>query len=389
MAKGDKKRIDTAINQQRTAQDTQNQNLRNEFKNQYDYSQGQDFGLRDTITKGYENYLNPDYVDKLIGSAGGFGGGVSGGIDPSHIANFGTDPYAGYKKLSEGLTPDFMSKFDEAMGNLDTGMNYYKDFADTGGFKPGELDRFRQQAMLPTIGAFNTAVRNLDRNKAVTGGYSPNYNASVAEAFREQGRQLSDAALGAENSITNLVQQGRQFGTKGYTDTAQVKVQARMAVQQLDNQMKEAGLAGMTDIEKTRLQAELENAQLNQNASAANSSAQSRRAEFMAGLPLEALRGLTGLYGTAPAATEAAAHDQLALEQLSQGNNLGLIDRQLAATQVPTDFSQALGNIGGTVGLIGNVAGSLAGLGGVSSGLYRTPGRKNVYTTPDFNAGFG
>lgn len=356
MAKNDQKKVGSAIDLQRSQQQANQNTLRTQTQNRYNTAYGQDQGLKQNITEGYQKYLDPEYLKQF--SAGMPGGGVSGGISGSSITNMGADPYAIYKKFSEGggISPEFTKNFEDAMGQLDQSIGGYQDFMKTGGFSPQDLEMIRQNAMAPITGTMNAGLRNVQRNNVVSGGSGGNYNAAISALQREGGRQVGDAAVANEANMAQQIQQGKEFGTTGLEHASTAKAAARMAVQELDAQLRLQGAGGMTDIEKARLQAQLENAHLNQSAGAANASLAQRKAEFEAGLPLEALRGMTSLYGTSPADTQGSIRDQLDLERLSEGGNIGLIGEQINAGRLPSSSSQIMGNIGSVASLFGTGA---------------------------------
>ena len=356
MAKNDKKKVETQIDQQRGRQLGDQGHLRSQTQDRYVNSYNNDLALRDQITQGYSRFLDPDYIK----NAGGFGGvgGVSGGINPANISNMGNDPYGIYKQFAEGrgMNPEFLAKFNQGMGNLDESMGGYRNFMSTGGFSPQELEMIRQNAMNPITGAFNSAMRNVGRNNSMTGAGGASYAAAMSQLAREQGRQLGDASVANEANMAQQIQQGKQFGTTGMAQASQAKMAASQAIMELDAQLRLSGAGGMTDIEKSRLQAELENAHLNQAASSANASLAQRQREFELGLPMEALGGLMNLYGTTPAATAGSVDDQLQLEGLSEQGNMGLIGQQMDASYMPSNFDIAMGRIGRGIDMGAKVA---------------------------------
>jgi len=370
MAKGDHDNTQNSINTQKTAQGTEGNALQTQAANRYNNAYVQDQGLKSNITAGYENFLNPDYLNNLLGgfnsTLGGIGG-VSGGIDESLIRNMGNDPYAVYKSFANGggLSQDFQNQFASAMSNMDTANDSFKNFIATGGFSPGDIASMRQNAMDPVIGSFNAGLRNLDRNKIVTGSGGGNYNAAVAALGRDQGQALGKTTTGIESNLAQMVQQGKQFGTTGLAATSAAEAQAKTAVANLDAQLRLSGAAGMTDIEKSRLTAELTNAQINEQASAANAQIGLSKAGLQlqaAGIPMEALKGMTTLYGTAPGDTSDAQRLELQQEQINNNSQLGLINSQIAGSYIPSDFQQGLGNVSGVIGLGGQIAATLSGL---------------------------
>lgn len=70
----------------------------------------------------------------------------------------------------------------------------------TGGLSVNE-NALRERAIAPTRGLFEAGKRNLERQKALQGGYAPGYGAQMLALSRGQSQAASDAALSAENAI--------------------------------------------------------------------------------------------------------------------------------------------------------------------------------------------
>lgn len=388
--KGDSKKVGTAIQSQGNLQRTQQQEIRNEFLPRLSQDNTADVNTRNEIESRYKNF-NPSYnLDALMSSVGG-GGSASGGIDPNKISEMGTDPYAGYKTMSQGLRPEFWGDFNKHMGVLDEASSGYRDFSKTGGFNEGELQNIRGRSLAPTRSIYQNAQDNLATMSNRTGMNQGGYAANQRKLTREANEQIGNISQATEANIAGEVQRGKQFGTQGLERTGIAGGQMRSQVEALDQQMKAAGLGGMTEIEKTRLMAELQNASINSSASGTNAGLANQRAalQLQADITgnnqrLSALQGWGDLYGTAPGATGQSAQNILDLQQLSQGGNMNLIGQQIQATQIPSDYQQALGNISGTMGLVGQAVGTIYGKQGIydpykNRGINPQAGGNNPY----------
>ena len=87
---------------------------------------------------------------------------------------------------------------------------------------------------------------------------------------------------------------------------------------------------------------------------------------------LNALGGMTGLYGTTPALINTFGNQLLASQgnllqgnQLQQGLGQGLINSQINKSAIPGDFQQAMGNIGSVLGMAGRIGGAFTGIGSI------------------------
>jgi hypothetical protein len=113
----------------------------------------------------------------------------------------------------------------------------YQNFANTGGFSPEDIQNMRARSVAPMRAVYANAQSDLNRQRALTGGYSPNYGAATAKMARELGYGLSDASTNTEASLADAIHQGKLAGLSGMTgiDTSL-----------LNNQTQRLGLANST-----------------------------------------------------------------------------------------------------------------------------------------------
>lgn len=111
--------------------------------------------------------------------------------------------------------------YDYMMGNFKNNINPgFQQFAQTGGYGPQDLASIRARALSPTRAVYANALRNVNRQRSLQGGYSPGYGTLMGRMAREQGQGLSDAATNAEAAIAQMVQQGKLAGLQGMTGAA-------------------------------------------------------------------------------------------------------------------------------------------------------------------------
>lgn len=97
-------------------------------------------------------------------------------------------------------------------GNI---MGQYGQFAKDGGYSPQDLANMRARAVSPIRSIYSSASNALERQKALQGGYSPNYTAATAKMAREQSQGISDANTNTEANIAQMKQSGRLAGMGG------------------------------------------------------------------------------------------------------------------------------------------------------------------------------
>lgn len=172
----------------------------------------------------------------------------------------------------------------------------WQNAAQTGLLTDQQKADLRARAIAPIRAAYQTAANNVDTQRGIAGGYSPNYTATQAKLAREQGYGMSDAETNANAAIVAMQQQGQLAGLQGLTG-AQL-----------------GALAGAT------------------GAYGANP-------------------GLAGTFGN-----QALGANQQALGGSALQNQLAqiLFGAKLGQSQIPSNYQQALGNINSTIGTIGN-----------------------------------
>lgn len=95
----------------------------------------------------------------------------------------------------------------------------FQQFAQTGGFSPEDLANIRARAVSPVRAVYANAQQNVNRQRALQGGYSPGFNVLQARMAREQGQGISDAATNAEAGLAEMVQRGKLAGLQGMAGT--------------------------------------------------------------------------------------------------------------------------------------------------------------------------
>lgn len=200
------------------------------------------------------------------------------------MMNSGNDPYSGlisryqselgapgsnqYQPVSYTEAPEFAGAYAKA-----------QEYANTGGLSEAEQGSLRARAISPIRSVYANMQRNMDRQRSLSGGFSPNYNASASRMAREGSEQIAQTTTNANAAIAEMVQKGRLAMTPEMAKLASGKneLMNQVALQNAANQAKYNDsrgnlLSGMTSAI---------NAQQGQRG--------------------DALRGMTSLYGTTPA----------------------------------------------------------------------------------------
>lgn len=149
-----------------------------------------------------------------------------GGLAQNHLDNVRNEIIPKQQELwnrmfssGEKAMGDYSGLMNQFKGDYGNVMNKFGEFSQTGGFSPEDLANIRSRAISPTRAVYSNAQQGLDRNRALQGGYSPNYAASSAKMAREMSQGLSDASTNAEASIAEMTQRGKLAGLQGMGST--------------------------------------------------------------------------------------------------------------------------------------------------------------------------
>src|SRR5437899_12018593 len=77
------------------------------------------------------------------------------------------------------------------------GYEGYQEFARTGGYSPEERQQFLRRSSAPISAMYSRAGDQLNRQRALQGGYMPGYTASNSRLLRGAAEQGAEASLGA------------------------------------------------------------------------------------------------------------------------------------------------------------------------------------------------
>lgn len=107
---------------------------------------------------------------------------------------------------------------NQANQNLNPASSGYQNFAATGGITPQQQQLTRVQAQQGVAGLYDSMKQNLDRQKAIQGGYSPGFGANEAQLARQGSASASNAVNSADLGLLQQIQQGKLAGLGGLTN---------------------------------------------------------------------------------------------------------------------------------------------------------------------------
>lgn len=191
------------------------------------------------------------------------------------------------------------------------GAGLLKEAATTGGFSESDIGNIRARAVSPIRSIYANAQRNLDRNKSLQGGYSPNYAATSAKMARELSEQVGQANTNIEGAIAEMVGRNKLSAISSLAplEAEEARMRNQIALSNAEGASR-TDLANSEIINRTNEQ----NRMMPLNYSQINRGAED---DFLMG-QLRAIEGKRSLYGTTPALTNMFGNQVLNAQQLAQ-----------------------------------------------------------------------
>ncbi len=201
--------------------------------------------------------------------------------------------------------------------DVTSSLGILKNLAETGGYSDQNLADIRSRDISPIRSVYANAQREIARNRTLSGGYSPNFNAVTAKMARELSSTLADKSTDVNAGIAQMVAQGKLAAASPYASAAGAE----------SGRATDVGLANTSAINA----ALMANAQGTLSANEFNAGATNDINKFNTALPqnsidqmLKALSGANSLYGTTPALAQLFGNQALSaaqLQELIQNNN--------------------------------------------------------------------
>jgi hypothetical protein len=169
------------------------------------------------------------------------------------------------------------------------------ELSRTGGLSDTDQQNLRARGVSPIRAQYATAQRDMDRQRRLNGGYSPNFGAVTAKMTRDQSSLIADQMDKVNANIAQMVQSGKLSAAPNYASAAQ-------AESELKNKF------------------ELENTNAKNEANRFNASGMFESRKNQLNDRLSAAQGMTSLYGTTPA--RSSLYNNNALDNAQFQNNV-------------------------------------------------------------------
>lgn len=286
-------------------------------------TQGNDY---DAIMKSYRDFLNTNNA---------------GSLSPTNITpqNVSLPNEVIPREVTPTLSPYSQSEdVTKSLADL-------SDLATTGGLSEGDIANIRARDISPIRSIYANAQRNVERQRALQGGNSPNFNAVQSKMAREESDIIGNKTTDVNAGIAEMVQRGKLSAAPAYASAssseAARKAESNRINAEIVNQINEAN-AGRFERANTgninrALDVNTGNVTRNYESQVANTNRALQESLARRQASLSALEGMKSLYGTTPALTslfgnqvsQAAniSQNQQQINQQRRRDNLNLVSR--------------------------------------------------------------
>lgn len=151
-----------------------------------------------------------------------------------------------------------------------------EELANTGGLSASDQQNLRARGVSPIRAQYATAERDMNRQRRLNGGYSPNFGAVTAKMARDQSSLIADQMDKVNANIAEMVQTGKLSAAPNYASAAQAESALKHSI-------------------------ESENTANRQRTNEFNAQGMFNSRLQQRGDRMDAARGMTQLYGTTPA----------------------------------------------------------------------------------------
>lgn len=201
---------------------------------------------------------------------------------PGNESRYSFNPYqadqATYRKSSDTTA---------ALANLN-------ELSRTGGLSGTDQQNLRARGVSPIRAQYATTQRDMDRQRRLNGGYSPNFGAVTAKMTRDQSSAIADQMDKVNANIAQMVQSGRLSAAPNYASAAQNESELAHSIETGNvNARNDANRFNATGIFESKRQ--------------------------QRGDRLGAANGMTNLYGTTPALSNLYGSQALDTAKFEQG----------------------------------------------------------------------
>ena len=256
-------------------------------------TQGTDY---DAIMKQYDDVIKNMGTNPLVS-------GVAG------VSKVGSPNPLAFSAIAPQITPYKQSS------NVTNSLASLKNLTDTGGYSEADKANLRERGISPTRSIYAGAQRNVERQRALSGGYSPNFNAVQAKMAREEADQIGNINTNVNAGIAQNVASNKISIAPSYASASANANAAKTAADQKNadivNQINQINSQGKFSADEfntsvadsiAKFNAGNENQNNQFNVNSALEAAKFNKSNALNTF-FESIKGKNSLYGTTPALT--------------------------------------------------------------------------------------
>lgn len=210
------------------------------------------------------------------------------------------------------------SEFSSAMSTV-------RGLTESGGYTPSDIQAIRARAVSPIRSIYSSANRNINRQRTLQGGYSPNYTAASVKMAREMSEQLGEANTNVEAGLAETISKNRMQAAGMYAPLAAEESRLRSSVDM-------ANVDSTNRANETNRLMPLQYAQFN------NDQAQQNWMQQM-----QAIEGMRSMYGTTPALSSTFGNQVLQSQSLNDVKDERKANRDDERTRLGLGFASQYG----------------------------------------------
>lgn len=108
----------------------------------------------------------------------------------------------------------------EQSGDVTSSLADLSNLVNTGGYSDADIANIRARDISPIRSIYANAQQNVERQKALSGGYSPNFNAVQSKLARDEANQVGDVNTAANAGIAQNVASNKIAAAPSYASAA-------------------------------------------------------------------------------------------------------------------------------------------------------------------------
>lgn len=206
-------------------------------------------------------------------------------------------------------------------GDVTSALANLKGLSETGGYSAEDVANIRERGISPIRSIYANASRNLNRQRALSGGYAPGYGAASAKMAREQSELIGGATTNVNAQLAEQIASGRRSIAPTYASTALAENARKGDIERSNieaiNRAREGNIARKLQVGESNRSHGLNTnlARLGGMSSTAqllNQANQSNQAN-----KLNAVSGMQSIYGTTPALANTFGNQTMQAQQIA------------------------------------------------------------------------